>query len=317
MNEPARSTDVNRPLVHIGYHKSATTWFQRVYYPAVANVAYLDRKRVIRAFLEVNALHWSPDHAREALDAAEGGRIVVCEEGLSGYLHNGGLMGCLSKEVAHRLHSTLPGADLVVFIRRQPDVIGSGYAQYIRGGGTRSPGRYLHPKRYLHGAERLDYKIPRFSFEHFEYLPLLRHYADLFGRDRVHVFLFEAFREDPLVFLEEYERRFDLRPEPRPDPTRGNNASYRPWLVPIGRLVNLFTRRTVQDKYYLVHLPYWYSGRRAVLETLNRLPIGGAGSPACLLGAENVAFIQERYRATNRRLMEEFDLPLDRYGYPL
>lgn len=307
-----------RHLVHIGYHKSATTWFQQVYYPGVENARYVDREQVRRAFLEDSALHWRAPAARDLLHLDSGRRLILCEESLSGYLHNGGLFGCLSKDMAQRLRAAFADADIVAFIRRQPDMIAACYMQYIRGGGTFSVNRYLRPQRYLsHGAESRYYKIPRFSFDHFEYRPLLHYYIDLFGRDRVHVFPYEALREDSDAFLEEFERRFDLCVDRENLPGGRRNVSYRHWLIPVARLLNLFTRRTVLDKHYLVHVPYWYSARRWILETLNRLPVGGAPAPGRLLGQENMAYIHERYRDSNRQLAAEFDLALDRYRYPL
>jgi hypothetical protein len=309
---------MSRHLVHIGYHKSATTWFQTVYYPGVANARYVDRNVVKQAFLEHSALQWNAGKALETLAQVDGERLILCEEELSGYLHNGGMFGCLSKDMVGRIHAVLPEADIVVFIRSQPDMIAACYAQYIRGGGTFSVNRYLWPQKYLsHGAESRYYKIPRFSFDHFEYLPLLRCYAEQFGRDRVHVFPYEALREDSGQFLDDFEARFELRID-RAKLRRGRrNVSYRMWLIPAARLLNLFTRRTVLDKHYLVHIPYWYSIRRWMLETLNKIPLGSAPSAPQLLGASNMGYINERFRDTNRLLAKEFDLPLERYDYPL
>lgn len=305
-------------LVHIGYHKSATTWFQKVYYPKVDNARYVDRKLVQRAFLDDSALHWQADAARRILGVNAGTRLILCEEGLSGYLHNGGLFGCLSKDMVPRLQAAVPGAHIIAFIRRQPDIIAGCYTQYIRGGGTFSVNRYLWPLRFLsHGAESRYYKIPRFSFEHFEYLPLLRHYVEMFGRDHVHVFPYEALHDNVDRFLDDFEARFDLQIDRQDLDDDRHNVSYRLWLMPVARLLNLFTRRTVLDKYYLVNIPYWYSIRRWMLETLNRLPVGSAPSAVHLLGPANMDFIHERYRDTNRLLTEEFELSLDRYDYPL
>lgn len=307
-----------RHLVHIGYHKSATTWFQQVYYPGVRNARYIDRKQVKQAFLEAGALHWRADHARRLLELDHAGRAILCEEELSGYLHNGGLFGCLSKDMAQRLRAVFSDVDIVVFIRRQPDMIAACYAQYVRGGGTFSVNRYLWPQRYLSdGAESRYYKIPRFSFEHFEYLPLLSHYAALFGRERVHVFPYEALRETPDELLDEMETRFELCIKRQRLAGGRRNTSYRRWLHPAARFLNLFTRRTVLDKHYLVHIPYWYPVRRWLLESLNRLPLGAPPSPEQLLGDANLNYIDSRYRDSNGELADRFDLDLARYGYPL
>lgn len=103
------------------------------------------------------------------------------------------------------------------------------------------------------------------------------------------------------AFLRELSRRLGLARAVDVQGGRRRNVSCQPWLVPVARLLNLFTRRTVQDKHYLVHIPYWYSARRWVLETVNRLPISAASSPVGLLGAGTVARINDRYRETSRQ----------------
>lgn len=306
-----------RDLIHIGYHKSATTWFQKAYYPEVRNARYIHRDLVKRAFLEDSALHWRAGDAREFLELGASGSVILCEEELSGYLHNGGLFGCLSKDMAYRLHAVFPDANIVAFIRRQPDMLAACYAQYIRGGGTFSSRRYLWPQRYLIGAESRYYKVPRFSFDHFEYLSLMRHYVELFGRERVHVFPYEALAEDSEAFLRDFAQRLDLVRDVASPGGRRRNVSYRPWLIPAARLLNLLTRRTVQDKHYLVQVPYWYSVRRWILETVNRIPLGEPSCPSTLLGSEIVSRINDRYRETNRQLAREFDIPLESYDYPV
>ncbi|MEA3064356.1 MAG: hypothetical protein QOJ27_795 [Sphingomonadales bacterium] len=133
--EAARSqANSIRPVVHIGYHKTATKWFQKQFYPRVENAELVPRETVREAFLEPTALHFDPDRARAMLNGAGPGPIL-CEEGLSGYLHNGGLAGCLSKDVAYRIRGVFPEARIVIFIKSQPAVVAGSYEQYVRGGG--------------------------------------------------------------------------------------------------------------------------------------------------------------------------------------
>lgn len=309
-----------RHIVHIGYHKTASTWFQKNYYPRVTNAQLIPRATVVQGFLGQSALLWDKERAKALLGLDVGKRKILCEEELSGYLHNGGLFGCLSKDMVERLQKTAPEADVVIFIRNQADIISACYAQYIRGGGTASVNRYLWPKRYLSkGAESRYYKIPRFSFDHFDYWPLISRYIEYFGAGRVHVFAYEALRKDPDEFLARFEQELEL--EVAPDPAnriKRRNISYSLPIMYLARFLNLFTRRTVQDKYYLVHIPFWYSVRRFILETLNKLPFTGTRpSPEQLLGKANLAYIQKRYSDSNAKLARELNLPLAQLGYPV
>jgi hypothetical protein len=306
------------PIVHIGFHKTATTWFQKSVYPRVTNFAYVPRARVIRAFLSASALHFDADWARAALELPASAAPILCEESLSGYLHNGGLMGFLSKEMAQRIHAVFPDAHIVVFVRSQPEMIAACYQQYVRGGGTHSPTRYLWPTDWLRAAAAAQYKIPRFSFDHFDYDRLVAHYIALFGAERVHVYAYEELQRGGPAFLERFAKELGLELDLASVPTTKENASYSRAVNGFARVLNHFTRRTVNDKRTWVHLPHWYSLRRRFVEAANATGLfGSRAAPEDLLGAQTVAWIRQRYWESNRRLAQLVRFDLAELGYPL
>jgi hypothetical protein len=307
-----------RTLVHIGYHKTATNWFQRLYYPAVKNYHYVHRKRVRAAFLDDHAFEFDPARALARLEAPGPTGLILCEEELSGNLHNGGLFGFLSMEVARRLHATLPGAEVVIFIRSQPEMIGSVYKQYVKEGGTHSPRRYLFPFDYLDPHGFSPKKSPYFAFQHFDYRLLIRHYQSVFGAERVHVFLYEEFSRNQAAFLAEFAERFGLEVEPPETGTRLNvaNKKFSLWAA---RAMNHFAYRNVMDKRCIANIPGMYRLRlRVVAPLLDRLAFfSGPASPRAVLGPAIVRHIEDYYRASNRALEAELGLPLARHGYPV
>jgi hypothetical protein len=308
----------NRPIVHIGYHKTATTWFQKSCYPAVRNFAYVPRERVKEAFFSDTPFSFDPDKAREVLQLDAVLPPILCEEELSGYLHNGGLLGYLSAEMALRIKAVLPDARIVIFIRSQPDMIAATYQQYIRGAGTHSVRRYLFPSRYIHGAAAEPYKIPRFSFAHFEYDRLIAHYDKIFGRENVHVVPYENFRSDVAATLAEMQRALGIETDLNAKTCKRQNQSYGAALIPLARFLNLFTARTVLDKRTVINIPYWYTVRRSILETLNGTGLfGKAPTAERLLGKDICAQIADYYAESNCRLAALRDLPLKELGYPL
>ncbi len=306
------------PLVHIGYHKTASTWFQRSFYRRVTNRRYVKKGLVRRALLWPGAFEFAPERAREQLELKSPDEpVVLCEEGLSGYLHNGGMRGFFSAEIARRLHATLPAARIVIFVRSQPEMIASCYQQYVRSGGTHRPERYLHPDRFLEGASRHPYKIPRFDFEHFRYLPLIRHYQGLFGAEAVHVYAFEDFRRDSPGFLQRYAQELGLELSEEVLPDGRTNASFSMPLLRLARVLNRFTARSVEDKHYLLHLPGWYEWRGKHLESFNRKRRRGSPKSVEVLGEEEVRAIEECYRESNRELAAHTGLELAELGYPV
>ena len=98
-----------RPIVHIGYHKTATTWFQKSVWPSLESHDWIPRKVTQEALLNRPGMHFDPAEARRVLGFEGRTRpVVVSEENLSGYIHNGGLHGLLGPEMARRIHAVLP-----------------------------------------------------------------------------------------------------------------------------------------------------------------------------------------------------------------
>jgi hypothetical protein len=304
------------PIVHIGYHKTATNWFQRSFYPAVANYCYVSRKTVRRVFLLPHALLFDPDSAGRTLAGLSRLPLILCEEELSGNIHTGGHWGCLSRDVARRLHSTLPNARIVVFIRNQVDMIASVYMQYIKEGGTHSPSRYLFPQNHLPPSGFSPYHTPLFSFDHFRYLPLISWYQRLFGEDQVHVYPYEAFRADNRGFVRELAQTFELQADLSAIDFSSPNRAYRVAVLALARLINRFTYQDVPDKRYFFHIPLLYKNSRKILKHLNKR--AGAGppvTPETLLGPGLVDHIKTCYQADNKRLARRLGLPLSGWGY--
>jgi hypothetical protein len=306
------------PIVHIGFPKTASTWFQRSFYPHVRSPRYVDRDRVNAAFLEGNALEFDAERARATLGLAAGEAGILCEEGLCGYLHNGGVDGHVARGVAEQISQALPDARIVIMIRAQPRIIVSAYQQYVRAGGTYPARRYLFPQDYLIGPNAVTYKQPRFSLDFFAYSHLIECYEQLFGQDKVHVFLFEEFQKGGLDFMRRFADRLSLEVDWPAISLAPRLASYSTALAYLARFFNLFTARSVLDKRHLIHLPGWYWLRRRILEALNRSRLFGK-SPDLdqLVGAPAARWIANYFVADNQRLVERRLLPLAEHGYPL
>lgn len=289
-----------RPIVHIGYHKTATTWFQRSVYPFATSHRWIPRTRTQQALLDPSGMAFDAEQARNLLSEGDDGRpLLLCEENLSGYIHNGGMHGFLPPAVAERIGAVLPDARIVIFVRSQVPMIAACYRQYVRGGGTHGAHRYLFPSLYLHGAYAQPFKVPRFSFDHFDYDHLIALYDGLFGRENVHVYPFEDLA-DPQAMLARMEGDLGLVLDRERVRFDRPNASWNDGLLPVARFLNQFTARTVADKEAIVHIPGWYAVRAGLLTALSRiLPKRTIES---LLGARLEAWIEARFAASNERL---------------
>lgn len=307
-----------RPIVHIGYHKTATTWFQKVFYPAVHDGAYLQRKLVRQLFLEPRVSEFNAAASRTAvLDACAGRQALLCEENLSGYIHNGGLGGLVPAMAAERLHQSLPEAQIVVFLREQASMVAASYVQYVRSGGTRKPLAYIGSQGSVTGARSHWYKVPLFDLDHFNYGPMLDHYARLFGREAVHVFLYEDFTRDPPAFIDRFCARLNLTVDLKALDFSVRNPSLSIAGLRLMRRLNRFTRQSVIDKDVLISLPGWYDRRWAVARGILGSRLEGRSTSEQLFGADMVASIRDHFAVANRDMARRWNLPLERAGYAI
>lgn len=304
-----------RSVVHIGYHKTATTWLQRELFPRATSHDMISRKQVQDIFLAPGGLHFCPVEAREKLAVAGRNRpLLLSEENLSGYLHNGGLHGFLGPEAARRIHAVLPDSSIVIFIRNQFEICRASYAQYVSGGGTWGQGRYFETACKVRGALTRPWKAPAFEFEHFEFDRLVAYYDSLFGAENVHVYPYEWLL-DRNMLIDRMERDLGLTFGDGEAENCRRNGSLSPVAIGMMRFVNLFTRQSVVNKNCIVDLPGGQIMRHAAKLAAQKVPSGDRRGMRLPEGIRER--IAGHYPESNRRLMASRNLPLEELGYPV
>jgi hypothetical protein len=304
-----------RLLLHVGYHKTATTWFQQRFFPARPDVIEpWPVERIVEEVVAPSSFDFDPQAVaarleRDALAAgADAGKVVVlsCER-LSGSPHAGGYD---SAELARRLHATFPDAYVWVAVREQASAIAAMYTTYVHWSyGVLSLDDYLR--------EVPPTLVPKPRVDHFRYSPLVLLYRELYSPDHVLVTLYEDFARSPDKVLDNLcdfagiERPvvvpFDARP----------NRSLAPRGVRVLRHLNRFTGSPERD--YLLAL-----GNRPLL----RLPVGRNTRSALraldrrgLLGEHASLRIEveerlgDHFVTDNRRLAKETSLDLIGAGW--
>ena len=145
-------------LIHIGYHKTSTTWFQKFLFnnSAIRFILPWRNPEILPVLVYPHALDFAPHTCRKyfqaaILEAQNCGLIpALSSEELSGNPHSGGYA---SKELADRLAAVFPEAKVLIVIREQKSMIVSTYKQYVKVGGTYSLANYLQPP--VRGRERI------------------------------------------------------------------------------------------------------------------------------------------------------------------
>lgn len=189
-----------RILLHIGYHKTATTWFQSELFsrPDLGFRPLSDRRLVHRAFCIPQPFAGGRDDGvrqvvSEAHEATAGGRyFVVSHERLSGYPASGGFD---SRMLADRLKQHFPNARVFCLFREQCAMILSAWRQQVVDGGGLSLRRFIDP------PEPDIRRMPLFDPAMYRYTFLYEHYRALFGADNVLFRPYETFCAQPETVL--------------------------------------------------------------------------------------------------------------------
>ena len=187
---------MKRPLLHVGYHKTGTTWLQyRFFVPEYGYGQILDHDDVSALVVDAHELERDADRlaalATERGAALKAGTVpVISSEILCGNPFHGGTGGAAN---ARLLAEAFPDARILITIREQRRILTSVYMQYLSRGGT------LPPERFF--AEENAPGYPRFRAGHFRYDWMAGLYQDLFGAENVLVLTQEEMAGDLAGFL--------------------------------------------------------------------------------------------------------------------
>jgi hypothetical protein len=184
------------PLIHIGYHKTGTSWLQQMIFsaPSAGFVTPWSSMYIADELILPHELDFDASTARDAfaagLTATDGLVPVLTWERLSGSPHAGGFDSAL---IARRLAEVFPAGRVLIVVREQRSAILSMYQQYARDGGIATLEGYLRPRNPA--------EIPQFRFEHLAYDRLVSYYYEQFGRAAVLVLAYERLARDPDAFV--------------------------------------------------------------------------------------------------------------------
>lgn len=189
-----QSPTQHQTFIHIGYHKSASTYLQQSVFPALPvnyiffgskDRKYLDLIESENAVLEpivswINSLiKIKPDYKN----------VVISHEELSGHPH--GHKSVCPYQISDNLKKIFPNAKIIMIIRNQFEYLRSIYAfrTAIKGYEFRSFDKFV--------ADEIGMGLQ----EHLEYQNLIEQYYNLFGKESVLVLPMEKLIHAPQDFM--------------------------------------------------------------------------------------------------------------------
>lgn len=312
-------------LLHIGYHKTATTWFQTQLFTSSSDVFEpLSRSGSHQSTLAMDFFKgrdgyllpsFSDNHAVISSELSGlqkagpgiGSKIpVISHERLSGNPHAGGFD---SQLIANRLAKVFPSARVFIVIREQEAAVLSSYLQFLKGGGTQCLDSYLNAG--------YDGKIPGFSPHHFSYLGLIEEYARLFGNDRVLVLPYEMFSRDPESFFTRFGgflgHSFDVDSLPLATRVHEREDIYLAYRL---RGLNRYMKKSSLNAYSSSYSPRFAAVATAIVNKLAQvLPGSLDASLKQKLEAQVSAWAGDRYACSNTQLSRAIGVDLGTFGY--
>ncbi len=188
-------------LIHIGYHKTGTSFLQRYLFfcdppdqffaPWTVMTGEAVEHFVLTHPARFDAAAVRAEFESRLTNDSQSLVSVISHQDLCGYALYGRYYG---HEVAERLHQTFPTAKILITIREQKSFLRSLFSQYVRQEGEWPIETFIGT-----GDEPPGY-APICRLDHLEYDLLANRYVQLFGADQVLVLPYEVLKSDPIKF---------------------------------------------------------------------------------------------------------------------
>ncbi|UCH15430.1 MAG: hypothetical protein JSV22_05550 [Bacteroidales bacterium] len=298
---------MNNTIVHIGYPKTGTTWFQKEFFPKVRDYEFFSPLTMRKLFGE-RISKISPEAVKNKLVRNRKNVIISDESMIGGF-----------KKIRHnalQYRKAFNSATIIVFIRNQFELLMSAYSQYIKEGGEKRINDFLfiEDKNSLYGGKKYLYDST------------IQIYQEIFGEENVHVYLFEDFRLNPRLFIERFCKRYNFQINIDKLNFSRKNKKLSGFLLSVKRYSNYLTKKqppwinsAIVKKKYLVHIPFWNGFTQRLFELNNSIDgIGREIQYKDIISERNLKIIKDYFADSNQYLVEKKDLrEIIRYNYPL
>lgn len=189
---------MTRPVIHIGFQKTGSTWLQSQVFEVTPGLFNVDRTGIEQVLIDPGPLRFDASEAKRLLAGVDPDTdVVLSHEWLAGHPDGNGYD---AEVFANRLRQLFDGECCVlIVIRRQADALRSLYGEWVSHGGATGFSRFVSTPDDLLWH-------PAFRLNHFEYDRVISLYQDTFGVENVVVLPYELLANDPIAFVERCRR---------------------------------------------------------------------------------------------------------------
>ena len=322
-----RQAESNAPgsrdvVLHIGFHKSASTFLQKKLFPALPanylffageNRAILDHAETTQDFNEQLIHEWMQKELDRKYCSSKYRTTILSHEELSGHPH--GYDNICPFATARNLKRAFPKARVLIIVRNQWDYLASIYAfRVLRvGHESRSFERFVNEE----GAKGM--------FNHLEYHRLVEYYHRLFGADHVLVLPMELLSKSPEEFCSQIRTFMHLPAGEinRQGPINATTKStfiltcWRPINFFFGLVLNglIYIMRKRKERYPLRRFRFYFYIMRSKITELVETKLFTARA-IHMTDCSSYSKLQSRFGESNKQLEELLQTDLSSMGYP-
>jgi hypothetical protein len=305
---------MTRTVIHIGSHKTASTTLQRRLFARSKDLGYLGEdcenyenyRDTLNSMVSDDDIYFAYESAKELFDNF----VSFCGDKTALYSNEDIVTSRVPTQCALRLKEFLPDAEIILVIRNQLTAIPSMYANhgaYLK----MVPRRYW--RRYVSFDDWMGYStefIKYSALDGYFYNRISNIYASLFGKEKIHILLYEDLLNKREKFINELCKilRIDAGEASRllQDKRERRRNTSRELRYHQFRSSFLWNRSISQ------YLPYGKALSRIWKSFLAK----GEGANGFIPDYWKNKII-ELYREDNLKLLQEYQLSLKDYGYPL
>lgn len=302
---------VNDTTIHIGYHKTGSTFLQKKIFPAlpinqvlIPNVKYL-----------AETVTYNPQHFLTTLgnqyDLHTHPQTIISQETLSGRGDGNPMWDKFL--IAQRLHQTFPDARILIVIRNQFDYIMSLYTfrVVIRGLERQSLSDYLTEK-----FDRLSEKL--------QYHKLVACYQALFTKKRVLVLPYEQLVTGHQQFVQHILDFMQIDTTVQYNTQKVNKGTRNLRILQANRLINypisattdrLRQRKILSHRGYITFANKYFYLKRQVINPIFQKIWGNHANNLTFDTTWQAPFLPI-FQQSNHKLAQLIDVDLPQYGYP-
>lgn len=296
-------------FLHLGYHKTATTFLQQYIYPEMHHVNYIKQKdikpelRMLRLKRKISDENIAKLR-KQFLSYDNGQPLLISYEGLSGspFAPN---KTKKQRGILRDLRRVFPANEfdvrIIIGIREQAELFSSLYVQYIHQGGVRSAEGYLQYCE-LNGAIR--------NFEFNRYLQLIER---IFGKDSLYIMVYEHFKQNAdheMLKLLNFMGEDKIPAYNKSTGVRRSNKSYGVLQLKIARRLNRYFKTGVYKEGVIPAVRIPKLGKLSPRLFLQNKLSFTLHYKKYQLPGELRQSIQEQFAKGNRKIAEKYHLDL-------